>query len=136
MPYIPVQRIVTVEFLRDPRRKKEYEVRVTPEQVVLRHGDTIVWDVQGLPAGLADRVSFGKFYLLEPSPRVVSGKKGLLPFKPKNLGSQVAKRTAPMTKHRTALEMKPADLGYYKYDIMFDGHTIVDPDAEVRGPRS
>ena len=85
MPYTPVQRIVTVEFLKDPRRKKEYEVRVTPEQVVLRYGDTIVWDVQGLPAGLADRVSFGKFYLLEPSPRVVSGKKGLQPFKPKGL---------------------------------------------------
>ncbi len=44
--------------------QEEYEVRVTPEQVVLRYGDTIVWDVQGLPAGLADRVSFSNFYLI------------------------------------------------------------------------
>ncbi len=135
MSYIPVQRIVTVEFLRDPRRKKEYEVRVTPEQVVVRYGDTIIWDVQGLPPGLASRVSFGKFYLMEPSARVVSGKKGLQPFKPKGLRDQVAKRTAPNTKHRTALETRLADLGFYKYDIMFDGQTIVDPDAEIRGPR-
>ena len=135
MPYVPVQRIVTVEFLKDPRRKKEYEVRVTPEQIILRQGDTIVWDVQGLPAGLAARVSFGKFYLLEPSARVLSGKKGLQPFKAKGLRSQVAKRTAPNTKHRTAIETNLADLGFYKYDIMFDGQTIVDPDAEIRGPR-
>ena len=135
MPYIPVQRIVTVEFLRDPRRKKEYEVRVTPEQIVLRHGDTIIWDVQGLPAGLAAKVSFGQFYPVEPSPRVVVGKKGLQPFKPRGLRGQVARRRAAGTKHRTAIDTKQADLGFYKYDIMFDGHTILDPDAEIRGPR-
>ena len=64
MPYRPVQRIVTVEFDRDPRRKKDYDVRITPEHVVVRHGDTIVWDVQGLTPAQADKVSFGKFDLI------------------------------------------------------------------------
>ena len=143
MAYRPVQRIVTVEFVKDPRRRKEYEVRITPEQVVVRHGDTIVWDVQGLPPGLAGKVSFGKFDLIEPAARIASGTKGLLPFKSKGLLGKVAGVTPPNKgakaanrKYRAALEMKPADLGFCKYDIMFDGNTLIDPEVEIRGPRT
>ncbi len=142
MPYRPVERIVTVEFDRDPRRKKEYEVRITPEQAVIRHGDTIVWDVQGLTPAQADKISFGHFDLIEPAARVTSGKSGLLPPKAKGLLDKVAGVTPPKKGVKAAnrryvavLEAKPAELGFYKYDIMFDGHTIVDPDVEIRGPR-
>jgi len=142
MPYRPVKRVVTVEFDRDPRRKREYEVRITPEQAVIRHGDTIVWDVQGLTPAQADKISFGHFDLIEPAARVTSGKNGLLPFRAKGLLDRVAGVTPPKKGVKAAnrryvavLEAKPAELGFYKYDIMFDGHTIVDPDMEIRGPR-
>lgn len=142
MAYRPVQRIVTVEFVKDPRRKKEYDVRITPEQVVVRYGDTILWDVQGLPPGLAEKVSFGHFDLIEPAARITSGKNVLLPMKVKSLPDTVAGVAPPgkgvkpsNRKYRAALEMKPFEPGFYKYEILFDGQMIVDPDAEVRGPR-
>jgi hypothetical protein len=140
--YKPVQRIVTVEFVNDPRRRKEYDVRITPEQVVVRDGDTIVWDVQGLTPAQANKVSFGKFDLIEPAARVTSGKNGLQQAKAKQLpgwGAAVQPPTksvrAANRKYRATVHLDQAGLGFYKYDIMFDGRTIVDPDVEVRGPK-
>lgn len=143
MPYIPVQRIVTVEFVNDPRRKQEYDVRITPEQVVVRDGDTIVWDVQGLPHSLAKDVSFGVFELIEPAPRVRSGKKGLQALRTKELPGwsaavQLPAKTAKPAnrKYRATLRLNKAGLGYYKYAIKFGTEVIIDPEAEIRGPRT
>jgi hypothetical protein len=142
MPYIPVQRIVTVEFVNDPRRKKEYDVRITPERVVVRDGDTIAWDVQGLPRNLAKNVSFGDFELIEPAPRVRSGKRGLQAMRTKELPgwSAAVQLPAPTVrpanrKYRATLSLDKAGLGYYKYAIKFGTEVIIDPEAEIRGPK-
>ena len=78
MAYKPVKRVVTVEFVKGPRRG-EYDIRITPEQVVVRFGDTIVWDVQGLSATLATQVAFGVFVPLEVSPRLRQVGQRILP---------------------------------------------------------
>ena len=68
MRYKKVERIVTVEFVEIPGHP-DYDIRITPEELVVRYGDTIVWDVQGLPQSRAEKIAFGSFELLVAYPR-------------------------------------------------------------------
>ena len=134
MPYKKVERWITVEFVKQATGQG-YDIRVTPERVVARYGDVLVWDVQGLPKSLAKTVAIGDFQPLDVPPRVSKGKKGLGATVPKiKLGPNV-----PVKPNRqrfiATVDLDKADPGYYKYSIKANGRTLLDPDAELRGPK-
>ena len=134
MKYKKVTRVITVEFVKQAAGQG-YDIRVTPEQLVARYGDVLVWDVQGLPEGLATTVAFGDFQPLDVPPRVSKGKKGLGATTPKiKLGPVVSVRPAGK-RFKATLDLAKADPGFYKYDIKADGRTLLDPDVEIRGPK-
>lgn len=134
MKYKAVERIVTVEFV-ETANGAGYDLRITPEELIVRWGDTIVWDVQGLPQNRAEKIAFGNFLADELPPAVTFGKKGFAAARPK----RVPKDDIPVKKtakgFRARLDLGPASPGYYKYDIRSDGETLIDPDVEIRGPR-
>jgi len=134
MPYKKVERWITVEFVKQATGQG-YDIRVTPERVVARYGDVLVWDVQGLPKSLAKTVAIGDFQPLDVPPRVSKGKKGLGATIPKiKLGPDV-----PVRKNRqrfiATVNLDKTEPGYYKYSIKANGRTLLDPDAELRGPK-
>jgi len=134
MRYKKVTRFITVEFVPDSRGNG-FEVRLVPEPVVVRCGDTVVWDVQGLPKSVAEKITFSNFLPVEAPGRVVLGKKGLtaqrLRWQPK--------RSVPVKssgdRFRATLDLGSTDPGVYKYDIEYDGRTVIDPEMEIRGPK-
>jgi len=134
MPYKKVERWITVEFVKQATGQG-YDIRVTPERVVARYGDVLVWDVQGLPKSLAKTVAIGDFQPLDVPPRVSKGKKGLGATAPKvKLGPDVLVKPAGK-RFKAPLDLAKADPGYYKYSIKANGRTLLDPDAELRGPK-
>jgi hypothetical protein len=135
MPYKPVKRVVTVEFLEGPRRG-DYDIRITPDQVVVRFGDTIVWDVQGLSAATAKRVAFGVFVPLEVSPRLRLRRQNLVPSRLVPPPKQSIPVKAVGNRFQAVLELKKTDVGFYKYDVECGGRTLRDPEIEIRGPRN
>ena len=132
MRYRPVDRIVTVEFDR-LKGTKAYEVRITPEVFVARHRDRIVWVIQGLTQTLADLVTFGGFELLSPVARVSQTSRGLVPHANGRFTKSVIGFQRGL---KRKLETDTAELGHYKYTIYFDGKPLIDPEGEVKGPRS
>ena len=132
MAYTPVTRVVTVEFVKE-KRGKGYEVRVTPELIVVRHGDKIVWDVQGLPKGLAEGLTFGGFELKGAVSRVSPAGKRLVP---RTSGSFTRSASGVAANSRAVLRTNRAELGRYKYTIYFNGEPLIDPDGEIKGPRN
>jgi hypothetical protein len=133
MPYKKVKRWITLEFVKQANGQG-YDIRVTPEQVIARYGDVLGWDVQGLPGGLATSITFGNFQPLEVPPRVSKGKKGLGATTPK-LKLQDAKVGLKNDRFIATVNLDKTDPGYYKYDIMANGRTLLDPDVEIRGPK-
>jgi hypothetical protein len=132
MKYKNVERIITVEFIESGAG---YDVRVTPEEVVVRCGDSVVWDVQGLSKARAVKIAFGNFEPIALAPSVVFGKKGFSPAKPRRIpGADLEVKETPKG-FRAKLDLGPASPGFYKYDIRSDQRTLVDPDMEIRGPR-
>lgn len=132
MAYKPVSRVVTVEFVKE-KRGKGYEVRLTPECIVARYRDKIVWDIQGLPAGLAGLVSFGGFEPRGPLARVSRVARGLVPHANRGFTTRVAGVGANL---RATIDTDGAELGRYKYSVFFDGEPLIDPEGEVKGPRN
>jgi len=134
MPYRPVKRVVTVEFVKGPRRG-EYDIRITPEQVIARFGDTIVWDVQGLSTALATRVAFGAFVPLEVSPRLRLVAQSIQPSRLSPLPKQSIPAKPVGRRFLAVHDLKKTDVGFYKYDVEFGKRTLKDPEIEIRGPR-
>lgn len=134
MPYRPVKRVVTVEFVEGPRRG-DYDIRITPEQIVVRYTDTIVWDVQGLRRAQATRVAFGGLVPLEVCPRIRLLAQNLLPSRPSPLPNQSIPAKPVGTRFLAVHDLKKTDVGFYKYDIKFGTRTLRDPEIEIRGPR-
>jgi hypothetical protein len=135
MPYKSVKRVVTVEFFEGPRRG-DYDIRITPEQLVVRFGDTIVWDVQGLSAAAAKRVAFGVFVPLEVSPRLRLRQQSLLPSRLVPPSKQSIPVKAVGKRFLAVLDLKKTDVGFYKYDVECGNRTLRDPEIEIRGPRN
>ena len=129
-----VGRVITVEFIELPRGAG-YDVRVTPEEIVVRYGDSVVWDVQGLPKGRAPKIAFGNFEPIALAPSVTFGKRGFSAAKPKRISREDILVKATAKGFFAKLELGQASPGYYKYDIKSDGRTLVDPDMEIRGPK-
>jgi len=134
MRYSPVKRVVTVEFVEEARRG-DYDIRITPEQIVVRYGDTIVWDVQGLPAGLATNVKIGAFLPLEAFPRVALRRRVLVPLRLRELPGESIDVQAVRGRFQASLDLNKTDPGFYKYDIKFGDRTLRDPELEIRGPK-
>jgi hypothetical protein len=134
MRYQPVKRVVTVEFIEEPRRG-DYDLRITPEQIIVRYGDTIVWDVQGLPASLAGTVQIGGFLPLEVFPRIALRRRALVPLKVRALPDGPIEVQQLRGRFQASLPLDKTDPGFYKYDIKFGDRTLRDPEIEIRGPR-
>ena len=135
MKYKPVERVITVEFI-ETSNGTGYDVRVTPDEIVARHNDILVWDVQGLPESKAKKLAFGNFVQVFGSGRVAFGKKGFAPARPRLIPSDDVVVAATSKGFRAKLELGPAEPGFYKYDIKSEGATLLDPDIEIRGPRN
>ena len=134
MRYNPVKRVITVEFVEDSR-SGGYDIRLEPEQVVARYRDTIVWDVQGLPVGLATQVAFGSFLPIEVPPRIAVRNRSLVPLKPRSLPKERIPVRAVGARFQAALDLDRADPGLYKYSVECGGRALRDPEIEIRGPR-
>ena len=135
MRYKPVERVVTVEFVQAPSGSG-YDIDVTPEALVVRFGDTVVWDVQGLTPSRALKIAIGNFDQLVTYPSVSFGKKGFAPAKPKRIPTaDVPVKGVANGKFRAKLNLGPATLGIYKYDIKSDGRSLLDPEMEIKGPK-
>jgi hypothetical protein len=129
MPYQPVTRAITIEFIPEKGPRSRQQIIVTPEYAEVRPDDTIVWKVQGAPK--AANVSVGNItYYGEPvrvsfpKGRVAIGKSFLL--RDSLLKQKGTDWSAPT--HR-------CELGHYKYDVIINGKTVLDPEVEIRGPR-
>jgi hypothetical protein len=135
MRYKKVERIVTVEFVEMPGHP-DYDIRITPEELIVRYGDTLVWDVQGLPPSRAEKIAFGSFELVVAYPAVSFGKKGFAAARPKDIPKEdIPVKQNAKGQYRAKHDLGRANPGIYKYDIKSDGKSLVDPDVEVRGPK-
>jgi hypothetical protein len=134
MRYTPVKRVVTVEFVEDSK-SGGYDIRLEPEQVVARYRDTIVWDVQGLPAGLAKQVAFGAFLPIEVPSRIADRNRSLVPLKPRLLPRESVAVKEVGARFQAAVNLDRTDPGLYKYSVECGGRTLRDPEIEIRGPR-
>jgi hypothetical protein len=128
--YKPVTRVITVEFRPMDKPKGRVEIVVTPEFAVVRCGDTIQWDVQGLPSRFEVTVgNFGAFgtasALKLSGARATFGKPAIM------RDGNVALRRGVLT-----YETRGVDPGVFKYDILVDGKVVCDPEIEIRGPRA
>ena len=132
MPYKPVTRVVTVEFVKE-KGHSSYEVGITPEVFVARHRDKIVWEIQGLPQKLANRVTVGGFELLGSPARVSLTPGGkLVPHGDRGFTKSMVGVGAAL---KATLTTDNAELGAYKYTIYFDGEPLIDPEGEIKGPK-
>jgi hypothetical protein len=127
--YSPVTRVITIEFRPVHRPKGGMEVVVTPEYAVVRSGDTIQWNVQGLPAKAV--VTVGHFIAFGDA-AIVKVTKGKVRF-----GKPVVMKDADVKALRgvQTYHTKNVDAGTYKYDVIVDGKVVFDPDVEIRGPK-
>ena len=134
MPYRPVQRIVTVEFVQAPSGSG-YDVRVTPERFTARCGDTIVWDIQGLNQSRAQKLTVGNFKQTVAYPVVAVIANRLTPARPQPIIASKAVSRNSRRHYQTKVELRRATPGLYKYDIEWNGKAVIDPEGEVRGPK-
>ena len=128
MLYKGVTRIITICVSKVGKALKtgqSYAIDVCPEQAEVLTGDRVVWQVQNAPRGV--KVTVGNFKRIDQPPHIL-----------------VRANKPPITREMTIQPQKPSGLvykartthiGYYKYDILFDGHTVLDPDLEIKGPK-
>ena len=121
MRYKGVTRVITVYV---SKAGNNCAIDICPEHAEVRVGDRVVWQVQNAPSGVA--VTVGNFRRLDPPPDITL-RKGKAPLLPE-------KRIRPNGPSRMAHKAHGGDAGYHKYEILFDGHTVLDPDLEIKGP--
>jgi hypothetical protein len=128
MAYKGVKRVITIEF--DKVREGILQVNVTDDMAAVRTGDTVIWNVQGLPPVARRSVTVANFTLVE-APALVNIR---------NLRNP-AVRHAPFPIRRMrvtpagpSIDLRNLAPGVYKYDVVFNGKTILDPELEIRGP--
>jgi len=129
MVYKPVTRMITIEFWPENGPRSRQQIIVTPEYAEVRPGDTIVWRVQGAPK--AANVSVGNItYYGEPVR--VSFQRGKVAIgRPRLLKDPLLKQKG---KDWTA-DTHGCELGHYKYDVIINDKTVLDPEVEIRGPK-
>ena len=121
--YKGVTRLITI-FI--SRKEKKCAIDMCPDPAEVVVGDKIQWQVQNAPP--RTKVSVGNFRRLDPPPDIL-----------------LRRDKEPLMRERTlnpagssglAYKTKKADIGFYKYDILFNGISVLDPDVEVRGPKT
>jgi len=128
MPYKGVKRVVTIEF--DRVKEGIYQVTVTDDYAAVRTGDTVIWNVQGLSPAARRSVTVGNFTLLEAPEFVNIRNLRHLAVKP----SPFPIRRMRMTPVGSSIDLKKVAPGFYKYEVLYNGQTILDPELEIRGP--
>jgi hypothetical protein len=132
--FIPVRRVITVDFRPAERPKGRIDVVVTPDYLVIRSGDIIEWVVQSLSEKEAARVTIGNIKALGAVATVKMANGKLKLGKPTLLDDR--KLVAPKGGKGLTYDTHGVELGYYKFDVMVDGKVVCDPDVEIRGPRN
>jgi hypothetical protein len=128
MAYTPVTRVVTIEFRELALGR--WEILLTPDPVTVRFRDSIRFEVRGLAPALAGLVSVGNFVALDTPAVVRRAGRVLMPVRPRLAAVVRSIRTGVI------VDLGRTEVGFYKYDILFDGRTIADPELEIRGPRA
>jgi hypothetical protein len=125
--YRGVTRIITIHIHKIGKALKagqKYAIDVCPDHAEALVGDTVTWKVQNAPSGVA--VTVGNFRRLDRPPDIlVRANKPPLALEDT---VRVAKR--PGLTHK----VRATDCGFYKYDVLFDGQTVLDPDIEIKRP--
>jgi hypothetical protein len=129
MAYKPVTRVITIEFRPVGGPKSRQEIDVTPDHAEVRSGDTIVWKVQGAPQ--AAIVSVGNITPWAAPMRVVFRRGKVTITKPSLLKDALLKQKGK----DWTIDTKGSEPGPYKYDVIINGRTVLDPDVEIKGPR-
>lgn len=129
MPYHPVTRVITIEFIPEKGPRSRQQIIVTPEYAEVRSGDTIVWKVQGAPK--AADVSVGNFAIYGEPVRVAFPKGRVVIGKPRLLKDVLLKQKGM----DWTADTHGCELGHYKYDVIVNDKTVLDPEVEIRGPR-
>lgn len=124
-PYKPVTRVITLYSYVDPGGVTHIDVTPDPAEVIA--GDTIRWEVQSAPQGVV--VEVGKLVRIDPPPGIRVKRAKCTLQKPRTI------KTARLKRHpsNTMTVTMVADIGYYKYDVLFNGETVLDPDIEIKG---
>jgi hypothetical protein len=129
MAYKPVTRVVTIEFTPEAGRGPRQQIDVTPEHLEVRSGDTIVWKVQGVPQSAT--VSVGNFTHWG-TPMKVTFRRGKVTIgKPSLLRDDLLKQKGK----DWTIDTARCELGPYKYDVILNEKTVLDPDVEIKGPK-
>lgn len=123
--YKGVTRVITLFIYENPGGVIHIDVTPDPAEVIA--GDTIRWEVQGAPPGV--EVKVGKFTRIDPPPGIHVKRGKCTVQKPRAIAATRLKRKPS---NITAVT-RDADSGYYKYDILFNGQTVLDPDIEIKG---
>jgi hypothetical protein len=125
MKYAGVDRVVTIFITKEG---SHHNIEVTPDLAEVWYGDTVHWKVQGAPRGV--NVTVGNITRFDPAPGVLL-RPGKLPIvKPRAIRLGGARRNPQSLRYKT----KKSDRGAYKYDVLFDGVPVLDPELEIRGP--
>lgn len=126
MNYKGVTRNITIYFRKLGNAGAKFAIDVCPEHAEAVVGDEIVWQVQNAPRGVGV-VKVGHFRRLDPPPHILlhRGKAAM----------SAEKKIEPSGRKGMAHTAHIADVGCYKYDILIDGQSMLDPDLEIKRPR-
>ncbi|MCX6546194.1 MAG: hypothetical protein NTV05_17515 [Acidobacteria bacterium] len=126
MKYKGVTRIITILIQRS-LPKGPYTLDVVPDYATALPGDTVAWNIQGAPAGVD--VTVGNFEQVSGLTRV-RVRRGAVRMVAQNFPEKKIKKTP--TGH--ACKLRGLLPGIYKYDVRFNGVTVLDPEIEVPRP--
>ena len=126
MSYRGVTRVITVHIQR-LRQQGSYTIDVVPEYAVAMPGDTVNWNIQGTPSGVD--VTLGHFDRVDGSPRVRVRRTAV-----RLVAQNFPENRIKKTKTGFTCTMRGVQPGIYKYDVLFNGVTVLDPELEVPRP--
>lgn len=121
--YKGVTRLITIYITKGPSQRYAIDLAPDPAEIIV--GDTVQWQVQNAPTGV--KVTVDNFRRINPAPDIQLRREKTPVMKPKIIH--------PAGPSRMKIKARWADVGFYKYDILFDGEVVMDPETEVRGPR-
>ena len=123
--YQHVSRVITIHIRK--AKPRAYLIDVTPDSAEVIETDVVRWEVQGAPPGV--QVGLGNITQLDsPAGVRAIGAKWSIP-KPKTIAPARLKRHGS----NIVLTTRTGDMGYYKYDVLFNGTSVLDPDIEIKG---
>lgn len=120
------KRVITIYLQKE--RGGVFEIHIAPDPAEVVQGDDVVWQVQGAPPFVS--VGVGNFTRLDPPARVRITRDKIAVVKPKAFPIRLL-RANPAG---VTIPTRRAEPGFYKYDILINGRTVLDPDIEIKRP--